>query len=130
MQGITEATCTVQNVRSIERFILYLIRYSRQTIHPVGNNTYFGEILEKFKELYKPDDIDESTTTICKLYTEEKKEIKSRIGKSKSKTSTSIIKDLIDQHNINTAQEWENKIEEDIKIQLLQEFGLSVDSYI
>jgi hypothetical protein len=53
-----------------------------------------------------------------------------RSGRRKAKHLTDILIRQIEDHNILSAQQWENRISPDIKLQLLREFGLSVDGYI
>jgi hypothetical protein len=41
-----------------------------------------------------------------------------------------ILIKQIDQYGILSAQQWENRIPPEIKLQLIREYGLSVDGYI
>jgi len=67
----------------------------------------------------------------CESYAEHKKDVKTkRIGSSKSKHVADIIIQKILETDVVSAQEWENIIPPDFRLQLINEFGLTVDSYI
>jgi hypothetical protein len=55
---------------------------------------------------------------------------KKRIGSCKSKHLADIIIQKILETDVVTAQEWEDMIAPDFRLQLIKEFGLTVDSYI
>jgi len=90
------------------------------------------EAYNPFKHLYsthEPDDIMKDAR--CEAYHEERKDIsKKLLGATKSKHLADIVMRKIEQYNIMSAQQWENRVPPDIKLQLIKEFGLAVDSYI
>jgi len=67
----------------------------------------------------------------CEPYAEHKKDTTTkRIGSSKSKHLADIIIQKILETDVVSAQEWEDIIPPDFRLQLIKEFGLTVDSYI
>ena len=53
-----------------------------------------------------------------------------RMGKEKKKHATIVIDSLIDQHNIKTFPEWNQKIDSETKKQLMIEYGLQYQNYV
>jgi len=90
------------------------------------------DIMNELKTLFAnhtPDDIIADAN--CEGYFEEKKALKTkRVGSTKSTHLADIIMKKILETEVNSAQEWENVIPPDFKLQLIKEFGLTVDSYI
>nr|AJI02597.1 non-structure protein 1 [Mosquito densovirus HB-3] len=132
--GNAEATITFSRVKFLRNFILYCIRYGIETTHIYGNKVQkqLTEAMDTFKILFEDrDPNDVILDAKCKLYHEEKKEYKQkRCGQRKQQNLTDIILDKIKEKKITTAQQWENIIEPEFKIQLMKEFGLNVDSYV
>nr|AVM80379.1 non-structural protein 1 [Ambidensovirus sp.] len=132
--GTQESIITLSRVRLLRRYILYCIRFGIESVNIYGNKTQ-GKLIEAmnvFKELFEnKEDQDIVLDAGCKKYVEESKEEgNKRCGRKKQLHLTEIIMEKIKEHDILTQQQWENKIDPDFKLQLIKEFGLSVDSYI
>jgi hypothetical protein len=131
--GIAEAAITMKRVKYLRRFLLYCICYGIQ-----GTNLYrsprhpdLREVMEMFKTLFKDRDPNEVIRMAgCEPYAE-KKDVKTRrLGSSKSTHLADIIISKIMETDVLSAQEWEDIIPPEFKLQLIKEFGLTVDSYI
>jgi hypothetical protein len=133
-QGIAEATITFSRIRLLRRFLLYCLRYGIQTTHIYGakQQADLQEINKEFQLLFQHHDPNEVIKDAkCEQYIEDNKErTTKRMGNKKSKHLADIIIDKIKECNIVSAQDWENVIPPEFKLQLIKEFGLSVDSYI
>jgi hypothetical protein len=67
----------------------------------------------------------------CEPYAEIKKEVKTkRMGSARSTHLADIIIQKILETNVMSAQEWEDIIDPDFRLQLIKDFGLKVDTYI
>jgi len=67
----------------------------------------------------------------CEQYHESRKETNTkRMGNAKSKHLADIIIAKIEETGVNSSQEWENIVSPEFKLQLIKEFGLTVDTYI
>lgn len=132
--GNAEATITFSKVKFLRNYILYCIRYGIETVNIYGNKIQqqLTEAMDTFKVLFENRDPNDVILDAgCKLYHEEKKEYQQkRCGQRKQQNLTDIILDKIKEKKITTAQQWENIIEPEFKIQLMKEFGLNVDSYV
>lgn len=132
--GGAEATITFSKVKFLRNYILYCIRYGIETVNIYGNKIQqqLTEAMDTFKILFENRDPNDVILDAgCKLYHEEKKEYQQkRCGQRKQQNLTDIILDKIKSKKITTAQQWENIIEPEFKIQLMKEFGLNVDSYV
>lgn len=132
--GSAEATITFSKVKFLRNFILYCIRYGIETVNIYGNKIQqqLTEAMDTFKILFENRDPNDVILEAgCKLYHEEKKDNKQkRCGQRKQQNLTDIILEKIKEKKITTAQQWENQIEPEFKIQLMKEFGLNVDSYV
>ncbi|AYH52678.1 NS1 [Aedes albopictus densovirus] len=132
--GSAEATITFSKVKFLRNYILYCIRYGIETVNIYGNKIQqqLTEAMDTFKVLFENRDPNDVILDAgCKLYHEEKKEYQQkRCGQRKQQNLTDIILDKIKEKKITTAQQWENIIEPEFKIQLMKEFGLNVDSYV
>ena len=83
-----------------------------------------------FNELYHNRDPNEINKELaeCKKYIEHK--TNSRLGKLKRRNIVDTIQEILAEHNINTNSEWNLKVDQETKHQLLREYGLSVDNYV
>ena len=150
--GIAEAISTFSRVRLLRNYILYCIRFGIETYHKfgTGGQDELGEILVEYEKLFgseNPEHVIQDS--LCRIYTEQKKaaaatntgdtDIESvyssaskmaRMGKEKKKHATIVIDSLIDQYNIKTFPEWNQKIDSDTKKQLMIEYGLQYQNYV
>lgn len=131
--GSAEAFITNIKIANIRRFLYYCLRNGITTGHFIGNHTRrdLTAIHELFRHLYAtrdPDDVIENAN--CRQYHEEGKQINKRMGSVKSRHLAHLITQKVEQHDIQSSQQRENRIAPSIKLQLIKEFGLSVDSYI
>ena len=90
------------------------------------------EASDIFNELYHNRDPNEIDNEIkeCKKYIEENKTTNQRIGRLKRRNIVDTTEELLTEHNINASSEWNLRVPEKIKHQLLREYGLSVDNYV
>ena len=90
------------------------------------------EASDIFNELYHNRDPNEIDNEIkeCKKYIEENKTTNQRIGRLKRRNIVDTTEELLTEHNINANSEWNLRVPEKIKHQLLREYGLSVDNYV
>jgi len=67
----------------------------------------------------------------CEQYHDDRKNVNTkRMGNVKRKLMVDIIIAKIEETGVNSAQEWENVVPPEFKLQLIKEFGPTVDSYI
>lgn len=68
----------------------------------------------------------------CRAYVEDVKVQKHehRISNNKMKNITDVIRNICETQDIYNQTEWEQRVEYAVKIQLMQEYGLNVDSYV
>lgn len=134
IKGTTESLATFTKIKLLVNFILYCLRYGIRRINKYGSKIM--QLTKQIEDLFEnqQDEIDAvNLDAICKPYIEENREAreeKKRMGKTKLKTITDVITDLIDEHKISSYGQWETKISKDMKLYLLKEYGLSVESYI
>lgn len=132
--GHTEIIASNTKIKLLENFILYCIRYGLKTINQYG--TKIVNLMRKVEDLLtaltgEVDEIDNEG--ICRQYIEEardgREKIK-RVGKNKLTNLTDVILEQIEDKNIRTVTDWEKQVDNDLKIQLIREFGISTDTYI
>jgi hypothetical protein len=132
--GIAESIITMQRIKHLRKFLLYCIRYGIERTHLYGspNNPHLSHGLDIFKQLFKDRDPNEVIHMAgCEPYAEMRKDVKTkRLGNAKSTHLADIIIHKILETNVMSAQEWEDIIDPDFRLQLIKEFGLTVDSYI
>lgn len=131
--GIAESVVTTQIIKNLRNYLLYCIRYGVNTANIHGSRQ--KEKLNYIQGLYNQLLKSYSGTTIidgkCKLYIEQKKEDKEkRTGKNKTKHLSDIIYEKVIEQDIQSYQDWDNKLDPQFKLYLIREFGLTVDSYI
>jgi len=131
--GGAEALITGIKFKDIKRFIFYCIRHGVQRMRFVGNRGRkdLTEVYALFNQLcatHAPDDIIQGAK--CEPYHEQRKDVKKRLGSAKSRHLADIVLQKIDEYNTLSAQQWENKIPPELKLQLIKEFGLGLDTYI
>jgi len=124
----------MQRVKYLRKFLLYCIRYGVDGTHLYGSPRHpdLSEVLETFKQLFRDRDPNEVIRMAgCEPYAEQKKDIKTkRLGTAKSTHLADIIIQKILETDVMSAQEWDDIIDPDFRLQLIKEFGLTVDSYI
>lgn len=134
--GNTEALCSSQLIQNVKRFVIYLLRFGSNTMRLFGR---LVEGLEDFSNFIKwvhgttsIDYVDNNNFKDCKQFIDDKKEleIETRSGKIKKRNLTDIILKQIEDHNILSEQGWENVITDEVKIQMLKEFGTIVEWYV
>lgn len=132
IKGIAEATFTCTKIKLLVNFVLYCLRYGIRSLNKYG--TKIMPLVKTIEDLFETneDEVDSiDLDAICKPYVEENKEMrKKRMGKNKSKTVIDVITDLIEEYGISSHGQWQNKIPGDTKRYLLNEYGLSVETYI
>jgi hypothetical protein len=110
------------------------LRKGVQNAYCVGNTTRaeLRPIYNLFRQLQATQDPNRIITdSRCVTYFEQKKhQRRARIGTAKLKHLADILMQQINEYGILSAQQWENKISPDVKLQLIREYGLSVDGYI
>lgn len=130
--GFTELNAACQRIYNLDGYILYLIRYGNETLNQYGdiNNETANAIKKCFEKHFRNRDPNEILIdSKCKFYIEQKKK-STRIGSEKRKNIVDIIEELIKKHKIKTMSQWKLRVPEDIKLQLLKEYGLGVDTYV
>jgi hypothetical protein len=132
--GLTEAVITNTRIRDLRRFLYYCLRKGVSNAHCIGNTgkTELRAIYDLFYKLLAKEDPEKIIKDAkCEAYYESRKEqTAQRTGTTKAKHLADILIRQIDQYQIMSAQQWENRVPPDIKLQLIREYGLSVDSYI
>jgi len=132
--GSAEAIITTTRVKYLERFILYCIRFGVQTTHVFGTKvqTELIHAHEDFKRVLAHTDPNQIIRdSQCKPYFEDRKDrYVGRLRGAKSRHLADIIMRTILDQNIQSAQHWESIVNPDLKMQLIREYSLSVDSYI
>ena len=134
LAGNTEINSTHSKVLLLRRFLLYCIRHGIESgrLHGVRIGAVMKDGFQIFNQLYHnrdPNEIDHEIKT-CKKYIEEGKETNQRIGKLKRRNIVDTIQELLTEYAITSNSEWNLRIPEKIKHQLLREYGLSVDNYV
>lgn len=133
VKGCSEAHITTSKIKLLSNFILYCLRYGLRTINHYGNKIIkIVKMIEDLFEHHQNDEIDEiDADGICRQYVEDQKEQKKkRVGKEKQKTLCEIIIEQIQKYNIQHYGQWDRQVPHDLRIQLIQEWGISTDSYI
>ncbi|KAG1679875.1 Non-capsid protein NS-1 [Nymphon striatum] len=130
--GFTESAVTIQRIKNIIRFILYLVRYgiSKADILGARLDAKLQKAMKTFKRLFgnvKDEDIVDGE---CERFIEEKKDEKTRIGTNKRKNIVDAINEQLDKHNIKTYSDWQHSVDPDVKEHLLKEQGIQLDSYL
>lgn len=132
--GNTEINSTHSKVFFLRRFLLYCIRNGIESgrLHGLRIGTIMKDAFEIFNQLYHNRDPNKVNTEIkeCKKYIEENKTTNQRIGKLKRRNIVDTIEELLTEYSITSNSEWNLKIPEKVKHQLLREYGLSVDNYV
>lgn len=132
--GRTEILATTTRIKSLWRFILYLLRYGLNTYNHYGTKIIeLTKLIDSLIEEQKKNPIEVDTTQICRPYIEERQDERKehkRVGKEKQKNLTEIILEQIEEHNIVNNADWDRLVSEDLKIQLIREFGISTESYV
>jgi hypothetical protein len=115
-------TATIQLVRHIKNFIIYLIRYGLRKFTKFG--TKINMLESYFDALDEPDSIDTIDLTPCVAYIEQKKGSRNIFSNYTSRSTTiDYITSLIETTNATSYEDFQRKIDSSIKIQLLKQLG-------
>lgn len=131
-EGSTEAIATTVKVKWIRNFLLYCIRYGIETTALYGSTirSTLSEVNNLFKELFSAEDPNNIIQNMCPGYEERGKERRHRNRGKKMENLVDIIRSNIAKYQVETAQQWENKVPKSIKLRLLKEYGLSYETYV
>lgn len=129
--AFAEAITTTQRIKSLRRFVLYLIRYGSERLHRTGPSSHpIDGVNNMFRRLFCANtDVVEGNSK-CKTYHDEIEEVNLEVDDVKRKNLMDLLQSQIEQHDIQSVKQWERIISAKDKIQIIRDYGSQYVQYL